>query len=93
MNNFGLSNTLNTKKYIMITIVKNEHDFIEQWIEYNISLGIEHFLVLVDNIFYEQKKYDICDKVCQFDVALINGTENNYNLKYIPNAFYEPEDY
>lgn len=38
-------------------------------------------------------KYDVYDKVCRFDVALIQGTEDNYNLKYIPNAFYEPESY
>ena len=32
----------------MSTMVKNEDDYIIQWIEYHLSLGIDHF-VIYDN--------------------------------------------
>jgi len=32
-------------------------------------------------------RYDHYGKVCRFDVALIEGTPDNYNLRYYENAF------
>ncbi len=37
-------------------------------------------------------RYDHSQKVCRFDVALIEGTEQNYKLTYLPNAFIEEYD-
>ena len=34
-----------TDKIIMSTMVKNEDDYIIQWIEYHLSLGIQHFII------------------------------------------------
>ena len=60
-------------------------------LEYLITPAKQKKIILVAKQY--MAKYDIDDKVCRFDVALIEGTESNYNLKYIPNAFYEQEDY
>jgi hypothetical protein len=46
----------------IITLVKHEHDFINQWVEYHIHLGFSHFYILVDNIGYKQPDYVIDEK-------------------------------
>ena len=56
-------------------------------LEYLITPSKQKKIILVAKQY--MAKYDIDDKVCRFDVALIEGTENNYNLKYIPDAFQE----
>ncbi len=34
---------------------------------------------------------NMIDKVCRFDVALVEGDQQNVQLRYIPNAFHEQE--
>jgi len=38
-------------------------------------------------------RYDHSQKVCRFDVALIEGTRESHRVTYIPNAFVEQEYY
>jgi len=38
-------------------------------------------------------RHDLSEKVCRFDVALIEGNQYSHKLTYIPNAFTEPEMY
>jgi len=38
-------------------------------------------------------RYDHSDKICRFDVALIEGTKDNHKMTYFENAFTEAEYY
>jgi hypothetical protein len=40
-------------------MIKNEHDFINQWIEYHLKIGFSHFYLVIDNVRYEQPEYNI----------------------------------
>jgi hypothetical protein len=44
-------------KFGIATILKNEHDYINEFIGYHINIGFTHFYILVDNICYEQTSY------------------------------------
>ena len=50
--------------------IKNEHDFINRWLEYHIKIGISHFYLLVDNVYDEQEPY-IIDKKFKDKVTMI----------------------
>ena len=43
----------------LLTIIKNEHDFINPWIEYYSKIGIDYFYLLIDNSTYKQDEYII----------------------------------
>jgi hypothetical protein len=43
--------------FSIYTFVKYEHDYINQFIEHHINLGINHFYICIDNINYIQKDY------------------------------------
>ena len=43
-----------TKNVSIFSMIKFEHDFINQWIEYHLEIGFSHFYLLIDNIFEEQ---------------------------------------
>lgn len=49
-----------TTTYAIATVVKNEHDYIGQFVEYHWNLGFTHFYILVDNIIYEEPNYQVC---------------------------------
>ena len=34
----------------IITLVKYEHDFINQWLEYHLKIGFSHFYLIIDKI-------------------------------------------
>lgn len=59
----------------IITMVKYEHDFINQWIEYHMKLGFSHFYILIDNIQDVQPEYEI-NEMFKENVTLINCTED-----------------
>lgn len=66
----------------IFTIVKNEHDFINQWIEYNIDImKADNIYILIDNIFYEQEPYYI-EKSFRNKVKLIPITMNIIELEF-----------
>ena len=44
-------------KYGITTILKNEHDYINEFIGYHVQIGFTFFYILVDNICYEQDSY------------------------------------
>jgi hypothetical protein len=60
----------------IITMAKNEHDFINPWIEYHYKLGFSHFYILVDNIDSIQPKYIIDEKYNKF-VSLITANDDD----------------
>ena len=37
-------------KFAIFTLVKFEHDFINQFIEHHLKLDINHFYIVIDNI-------------------------------------------
>ena len=45
----------------IISMMKHEHDFINQWIEYHIKIGFSHFYLLIDNLTDKQSDYIIED--------------------------------
>ena len=67
------------------TCIKNEHDFINNWLEYHINIGIDYFYILIDNIFEEQEEYIIADefknkiKFIKVDSDLVAKTLSNNN--------------
>lgn len=52
-----MSNEQKKQTIAMFTHVKNEHDFINQWIEYHITLGVNHFYIGIDNSISIQDEY------------------------------------
>lgn len=58
---------------------KNEHDFINRWLEYHINIGISHFYLLVDNIYDTQNPYSIND-LYKDKVTLVYA-DKNYAIK------------
>lgn len=52
-----MSNKQKKQTIAMFTHIKNEHDFINQWIEYYITLGINHFYIGIDNSTTTQDEY------------------------------------
>jgi FkbM family methyltransferase len=60
----------------IITMVKYEHDFINQWIEYHLKIGFSHFYILIDNLgIRRQSDYQIEEKFKQY-VTLIDCTQD-----------------
>lgn len=44
--------------FAISTILKNEHDYINQFIDYHLKLGFTFFYIMIDNIYYEQDSYE-----------------------------------
>jgi hypothetical protein len=44
-------------KYAMTLLVKNEHDYINQFLEHHINIGFEFFYLIIDNLAYTQIDY------------------------------------
>ena len=44
-------------KYGIAVVLKNEHDYINEFIGYHVELGFTHFYILIDNICDEQPEY------------------------------------
>jgi hypothetical protein len=63
----------------IVTIVKHEHDFINQWVEYHYKLGFSHFYILVDNITEKQKEYVIEEQYKQC-VSLIHTNDADVDI-------------
>ena len=55
----------------IITMVKHEHDFINQWIEYHLKIGFSHFYILIDNLLESQPEYKI-EEIFKKHVTFIN---------------------
>ena len=52
-----MSNEQKKQTIAMFIHVKNEHDFINPWIEYHITLGVNHFYIGIDNSISIQHEY------------------------------------
>ena len=52
-----MSNEQKKQTIAIFTHVKNEHDFINPWIEYHLTLGVNHFYIGIDNSTTIQDKY------------------------------------
>ena len=44
----------------ILTVIKNEHEYLDEWIKYHLNLGIEHIFILEDIDSLSHK--EICDK-------------------------------
>lgn len=47
-------------KYCILTVIKNEHEYLDEWIRYHLDLGIDHIFIFED-IDSDSHK-EICDK-------------------------------
>lgn len=47
-------------KTCIITIIKDEQPYLEQWIKYHINIGIDTFFIYED--FFSSSHRKICDK-------------------------------
>lgn len=65
-----------TNSACIITMAKNEHDFINPWVEYHLKIGFSHFYILVDNICEKQPEYIIDERFKEF-VTFIYAEEND----------------
>lgn len=62
----------------ILTLIKNEHEYLNEWIKYHINLGINHIFIIED---YDSNSHkEICDKYS--NVTLINITKL-LNIEYI----------
>lgn len=57
-------------KTAVFTVVKNEHKFLDEWIKYHISLGIDEIRVYSDR--YSKSHEDICKKYNVFHDTTLN---------------------
>lgn len=57
-----------------------------QFLHQSVSPSKQEKIKLTARYFLHEKR--IADKNCRFDVALFSGTCPNWQLTYIPNAFY-----
>jgi len=73
----------------LISLLKFEHDYINQWIEHHVNIGISHFYLLVDNLTIIQPPYPIkneyIDKVTLIncDNTLLEKYKQKYNITNI----------
>ena len=66
-----------TKNVSIFSMIKFEHDFINQWIEYHLEIGFSHFYLLIDNIFEEQPEYIIDDRYINY-ITFIKCDKNMF---------------
>lgn len=63
----------------ILTIIKNEHLYLDEWIQYHLNLGIDHIFIFED-IDSESHK-DITDKYCQVALDNISMLLNESEIK------------
>ena len=72
--------------FAIATIVKNEHDYLNQFIEYHLKLGFTFFYIMIDDISYKQDSYDsyINDEYKQYIKYIIinNILSLSYHILY-----------
>lgn len=56
----------------ILTVIKNEHQYLDEWIKYHLDLGINHIFIFED--INSDSHKDICDKYG--DSVSLNGIEN-----------------
>ena len=59
-------------KSCILTVIKNEHQYLDEWIKYHLDLGINHIFIFED--INSDSHKDICDKYG--DSVSLNGIEN-----------------
>ena len=56
-------------KSCIFTVIKNEHEYLDEWIKYHLDLGIDHIFIFED---YDSESHkEICDKY-KYNVSLNN---------------------
>ncbi|MFC1842212.1 YraN family protein [Candidatus Dependentiae bacterium] len=87
-----------TQRYGEIDIIASKDDllvFVEVKMRKNPIFDLEYLITrqkqkkIIKVASQYIARYNHTEKTCRFDVALIKGTETNYALTYIPNAFCE----
>lgn len=58
-------------KSCILTVIKNEHEYLDEWIKYHIELGVDHIFIFED--FGSDSHKEICDKYG--DKVSLNGIE------------------
>jgi hypothetical protein len=75
----------------MTLLVKNEHDYINQFLEHHINIGFEFFYIIVDNLAYTQLNYmdtiadEFKDKIQLFYLDTSNVTQSSWKNNALNN--------
>lgn len=67
----------------IVTIIKNEHEYIDEWISYHLNLNIDHIFIFEDDNSITHK--DIINKYSSDKVTLHSVLELPINKKHINN--------
>lgn len=62
-------------KTCIITIIKDEQPYLEQWIKYHINIGIDTFFIYED--FFSSSHREICDKFPQVQLNSVSALFKN----------------
>ncbi len=62
------------------TIIKNEHDYINQFIEHHLNMGFTFFYIIVDNLTYQQDNYKKIININFLKYVKLYDLNKNYNL-------------
>ena len=57
----------------ILTVIKNEHQYLDEWIKYHLELGINHIFILedTDSVSHKEICYKYGDKVSLNSVLLV----------------------
>lgn len=70
-------------KSCIFTVIKNEHEYLDEWIKYHLDLGIDHIFIFED-IDSDSHK-EICDKYEKVTLNSIDIVLSRYELTKIKN--------
>lgn len=68
-------------KSCILTVIKNEHEYLDEWIKYHLDLGVDHIFIFED-IDSDSHK-EICDKYNNLSLNCIDTILNEYDKKKI----------
>ena len=54
----------------ILTVIKNEHEYLDEWIRYHLNLGIDHIFIFED-INYEEEYSLIKEILCSINIFVI----------------------
>ena len=70
----------------ILTVIKNEHDYLDEWIKYHLDLGINHIFIFED--IDSESHQDICDKYSnKVSLNSVNVLLKNINKQCLKNWY------
>jgi hypothetical protein len=76
---------MNKTSFAIGTILKHEHDYINQFIEHHLNLGFDFFYIIIDNLDYEQINYESVIKTDYKKYIKLYNLDKNFDYEYYNN--------